>query len=463
MLIIHNARIAGTAPQGEAPLIDSGYLVADGDTIVAVAEGAAPQGLLASAGATVVDAAGRLLMPGVIDTHVHFRDPGLTHKGDIATESAAAVAGGVTSFLDMPNTKPQTVTLEAWEAKMARAAEVSTANYGFFIGATSDNIDSTLLRADYTRIPGVKLFLGSSTGGMLVEGDDMIRRIMEEVPALIAVHAEDEATIRRNRETLVARYGDNLPIDCHPVIRDHDACFEATSRAVALARSTGARLHVCHISTSDELRLFTPGPVTSKRITAETCPQYLIFSDEQYAMLGSRIKCNPAIKRPTDRDDLRFALLHDVIDTIATDHAPHLPAEKEGTALTAASGMPSIQWALPVMMQTVAEGWYTIPKIVEKMCTAPALLYGIEQRGALVEGYKADLVLLDTDAAPWVITDDACIGRCGWTPYAGLEIGCRVDATWVNGHMVYSGGIVHPHPSAAHPLTFTPSPFRPKP
>lgn len=458
MLLIYNARLAGTRREGEAPIIDCGWLTTEGDTITGVGEGNPEPGLLDRDDVTKVDAAGRLLMPGVIDTHVHFRDPGLTHKGDIATESAAAVAGGVTSYLEMPNTKPPTVTIEAWEAKMARAAEVSTANYGFFIGATDSNLDSVLLRADYSRVPGVKLFLGSSTGGMLVGDSDIISRIMREVPALIAVHAEDEATIRRNREALVARYGEELPIACHPVIRDHDACFEATSRAVKLARETGARLHVCHLSTSDELRLFEAGPVSGKRITAETCPQYLIFCDEMYPALGSRIKCNPAIKRPTDRDDLRFAVAHDVIDTIATDHAPHLLAEKQGTALTAASGMPSVQWSLPVMMQTVAEGWFTLPKIVEKMCTAPAILYGIEGRGALVEGYKADLVLFDTDAEPWRITDEACIGRAGWTPYAGLELGGRVDATWVNGRMVYSGGVVHHCAEAAQSLRFTPQP-----
>lgn len=458
MLLIYNARLAGTRREGEAPIIDCGWLTAEDDTITGVGEGNPESGLLDRDDVTKVDAAGRLLMPGVIDTHVHFRDPGLTHKGDIATESAAAVAGGVTSYLEMPNTKPPTVTIEAWEAKMARAAEMSTANYGFFIGATDSNLDSVLLRADYSRVPGVKLFLGSSTGGMLVGDSDIITRIMREVPALIAVHAEDEATIRRNREALVARYGEELPIACHPVIRDHDACFEATSRAVKLARATGARLHVCHLSTSEELRLFEAGPVSGKRITAETCPQYLVFCDEMYPALGSRIKCNPAIKRPTDRDDLRFAVAHDVIDTIATDHAPHLLAEKQGTALTAASGMPSVQWSLPVMMQTVAEGWFTLPKIVEKMCTAPAILYGIEGRGALIEGYKADLVLFDTDAEPWRITDEACIGRAGWTPYAGLELGGRVDATWVNGRMVYSGDVVHPCAEAAQALRFTPQP-----
>lgn len=450
--LIYNARIAGTAAQGRGAIIESGYLLTDGDTIAEVGAGAPAQALLDDAEITKVDAAGRLLMPGVIDTHVHFRDPGLTHKGDIASESAAAVAGGVTSYLEMPNTKPPTVTLEAWENKMIRAAEVSTANYAFFIGATADNLDDTLLRADYSRCPGVKLFLGSSTGGMLVEGDGIIRRIMAEVPAIIAVHAEDEATIARNRQALIARYGEELPISAHPVIRDHDACFEATRRAVELARETGARLHVCHISTADELRLFEAGPVEEKQITAETCPQYLIFTDELYPSLGSRIKCNPAIKRPTDRDDLRFALEHDVIDTIATDHAPHLLAEKQGTALTAASGMPSVQWALPVMLQAVKEGWFDLPTIVMKMTAAPAALYRIERRGALIPGYKADLTLVDTEAEPYRITDEACIGPAGWTPYAGLEISVRVDATWVNGRMVFSGGVVRPH--RAEPLSF---------
>lgn len=456
MLLIHNARLAGTAAAGETPLIEHGYLTAEGDVITAVEAGDAPAELLGRDDVTVVDAAGRLLMPGVIDTHVHFRDPGLTHKGSIASESAAAVAGGVTSFLDMPNTKPATITLEAWEDKMARAAEVSLANYGFFIGATDSNLDTVLLRADYTRVPGVKLFLGSSTGGMLVADGPTIRRIMAEVPSIIAVHAEDEATIARNRSALVARYGEELPIAAHPVIRDHDACFEATSRAVALARETGARLHICHISTSDELRLLTPGPVAGKQITSETCPHYLIFTDEQYPVLGSRIKCNPAIKRPTDRDDLRFALSHDVIDTLATDHAPHLPAEKEGTALTAASGMPSVQWALTVMLQAALEGWFTIPKVVEKMTISPAIVYGIEGRGALIPGYKADLTLVDTDAEPYRITDSNSIGPAGWTPYDGLETSVRVDATWVNGQMVFSGGIARHIPRAAGPLTFRP-------
>ncbi len=453
-LLIYNARLGGMAQEGESPVVEKGYLLAEGDTIIAVEEGDAPAQLIGRDDVTAVDAAGRLLMPGVIDTHVHFRDPGLTHKGSISSESAAAVAGGVTSFLDMPNTKPATVTLEAWEDKMARAAEVSMANYGFFIGATDSNLDSVLLRADYTRVPGVKLFLGSSTGGMLVADGPTIRRIMAEVPSIIAVHAEDEATIARNRQALIARYGEELPIAAHPVIRDHDACFEATSRAIALARETGARLHICHISTSDELRLLTPGPVGGKQITSETCPHYLIFSDEQYPVLGSRIKCNPAIKRPTDRDDLRFALVHDVIDTLATDHAPHLLSEKEGTALTAASGMPSVQWSLTVMLQAALEGWFSISKVIEKMTISPAIVYGIESRGALIPGFKADLTLVDTQAEPYRITDSICIGPAGWTPYDGLETTVRVDATWVNGRMVYSGGIARHIAGAAQPLTF---------
>ncbi|MCM1029763.1 MAG: amidohydrolase family protein [Pseudoflavonifractor sp.] len=454
MLLIYNVRIGGTVPEGAAPVIEKGYLVASGDTITEVGEGEAPAALLAREDVTAVDGAGRLLMPGVIDTHVHFRDPGLTHKGSIASESAAAVAGGVTSYIDMPNTNPATISLQAWEEKMARAAEVSLANYAFFLGATSTNLDDTLLRADYSRVPGVKLFLGSSTGGMLVDDGAVIRRIMAEVPALIAVHAEDEDTIRRNRDALIARYGRELPIAAHPVIRDHDACFEATRRAIGLARETGARLHICHISTSDELRLLTPGPVKGKQITSETCPHYLIFTDEHYPSLGSRIKCNPAIKRPTDRDDILFALTHDVIDTLATDHAPHLLSEKEGSALTAASGMPSVQWALTVMLQAALEGWISIPKVIEKMTISPALVYGIERRGALVPGYKADLTLIDTAAEPRRITDSLCIGPAGWTPYDGLETSVRVDATWVNGQMVYSGGVARHIPSAPSALSF---------
>lgn len=450
-LIIHNARIGGTAPG--APIMDRGFVAVSGDTIVQVAEGAPSAELLAQA-SEVIDADGALLMPGVIDGHVHFRDPGLTHKGDLATESHAAAAGGVTSFLDMPNTKPLTVTLEAWQAKMDRAAEVCTANYGFWLGATNTNLDE-LLAADYTKVPGVKLFLGSSTGNMLVDNDSVLRRMFSEVPALIAVHAEDEATIKRNREALVARYGEELPINCHPVIRDHDACYEATSRAVKLARETGARLHVLHVSASDELKLFAAGDTASKKITAETCPQYLVFCDELYTRFGSRIKCNPAIKRPTDRDDIRYAVAHNIIDTIATDHAPHLLAEKQGTALTAASGMPSIQFALPVMMQLVKEEIFDLTTVMDHMCCNPAQVFGIPNRGFVKSGMKADLVLFNDDCDPWMVTDESVIGPCGWTPYAGLTLSGRVELTLLNGKPVFRHGVLFGD-RRGEPLTFEP-------
>ncbi len=428
-----------------------GYVVITGGFISAVGEGNAPEALM-SAG-EVIDGRGRILLPGVIDTHVHFRDPGMTHKADMATESRAAVAGGVTSFIDMPNTKPPTVSVAEVENKQRRAAEVAVANYAFFIGATADNLEELKI-ADYTRIAGVKLFMGSSTGNMLVDDDSMMRRLFSEVPALIAVHAEDEALLRSNREAVTARYGQMLPMEFHPVIRNHKVCLTASQKAVALAREFGARLHLLHVSTADELSLLESGDVAQKRITAETCPQYLAFSDEQYAMLGTRIKCNPAIKRPADRDALRQAVRTGLIDTIATDHAPHLLEEKQGTALTAVSGMPLIQFSLTLMIQMAQEGIFTMEEVVEKMCHNPAIVYGIERRGFIREGYYADLVLVNPDCEPYAITDNWVLSRCGWTPLDGLSVGNKVDITWVNGRVIYRHGVVFDAPGAAMPLIF---------
>ena len=388
----------------------------------------------------VVDCEGKMVIPGVIDEHVHFRDPGMTEKGDLATESRAAIAGGVTSFFDMPNTRPATVSTEAVEAKMRRASEVSLANYGFFIGATADNIDA-LATADYSSIAGVKLFLGSSTGGMLLTEQEYLEKLFSTVPALIAVHAEDEAILRANRDAVVARYGENLTMDFHPVIRNHRACFEASKRVVDLARRHNHRLHLLHVSTADELSLLHPGTPEGKLVTAETCPQYLAFSDEQYAMLGTRIKCNPAIKRPADRDALRDAVNTGLIDTIATDHAPHLPEEKSGTALTAASGMPLIQFSLTLMLQMAEEGFFTVPLLVEKMAHNPAIIYGIERRGFIRPGYYADLTLVNNDCEPYTITDQWVLSRCGWTPLDGLTVSNKVDMTWVNGRLAYRFGV----------------------
>lgn len=430
--LIHNVYVIN---EGSAPL---GYVLVHDDTIASVGEGPAPDAFMQAA--TVIDGKERLLLPGVIDTHVHFRDPGLTHKADMATESLAAVMGGVTSFIDMPNTRPATTSMEAVDDKMKRAADVSMANYGFFIGATADNIDQ-LIHADYSRVAGVKLFMGSSTGNMLMDSDEMMRRIMAEVPAIVAVHAEDEQLLQANRREIVERYGEDLPIGFHPVIRDHRVCFEASRRIVELARQYNHRLHLLHVSTADELTLLSPGAPQGKLITAETCPQYLAFCDEQYAMLGARIKCNPAIKRPADRDALRLAVNDGRIDTIATDHAPHLLEEKRGNALTAVSGMPLIQFSLTLMLQMAEEGYFNITTVVEKMCHNPAIIYGIERRGFIRPGYYADLVLVNNDCEPYTITDQWAVSRCGWTPLSGLTVGNKVDLTMVNGQIAYRFGV----------------------
>lgn len=431
--LIHNVIIVN---EGQA---NYGYLLIDGEFIAEVGQGD-PEATLFE-GAEAVNGGGKLLLPGVIDTHVHFRDPGLTHKADMETESRAAVVGGVTSFIDMPNTKPATVTVDALEAKLKRASEVSMANYGFFIGATADNIEE-LCNTDYSRCAGVKLFMGSSTGGMLVDSTDVMENIMKRVPALMAVHAEDEAQLRANREAIVARYGEELEMEFHPVIRNHQVCMAASERAVDTARRLNHRLHLLHVSTGCELNLLQPGSPEGKLITAETCPQYLAFSDEQYAMLGARIKCNPAIKRPADRDALRAAIADGRIDTIATDHAPHLLDEKRGTALTAVSGMPLIQFSLTLMLQMAEEGLFNITDIVEKMCHNPAIIYGIDRRGFIRKGYYADIVLVDNDCEPYTITDAWAVSRCGWTPLSGLTVNNKVELTMVNGRTAYRYGVL---------------------
>lgn len=431
--LIHNVEIVN---EGERFY---GHVLIDGEFISAVGRGDY-SGELAP-GATIIDGRGKLLLPGVIDTHVHFRDPGLTHKADMESESRAAVAGGVTSFIDMPNTKPATTTVEALEAKLEHASEVSLANYGFFIGATADNLDQ-LQAADYTRCAGVKLFMGSSTGGMLVDSLDIMERIMASVPALMAVHAEDEALLRKRREAVVAHYGEDLPMEFHPVIRSHEVCLKASSDAVALARRMNHRLHLLHVSTAAELDLLQPGSPQGKLVTAETCPQYLAFSDEQYSMLGARIKCNPAIKRPADRDALRQGVTDGRIDTIATDHAPHLLEEKRGTALTALSGMPLIQFSLTLMLQMASEGLFEIETVVEKMCHNPALIYDIDRRGFIRPGYYADLVMVDNDCEPYTITDAWALSKCGWTPLSGLTVANKVSLTLVNGQTAFRYGVL---------------------
>lgn len=387
---------------------------------------------------TVYDCQGKMILPGVIDEHVHFRDPGLTEKGDMLTESRAAVAGGVTSFFDMPNTSPQTTTEEAWEEKMARAAEVSAANYAFFMGVTNENTD-LLLRMDPTRVPGAKLFLGSSTGQMLVDSNTALHRLFSSYKGVIAVHAESESVIRANTLRLKKQYGGDIPLALHSELRSRQACVEATRRAVELARQTGARLHVMHLTTADELEFFSPGDVSMKKITAETCPHYLIFTSESVERSGGLTKCNPAIKSAEDRHALLRAVADGRIDSVATDHAPHLSAQKLGNALTASSGMPSVQFSLPLMMQLAKEGHFSYDTVVERMCAAPARIFNVARRGFLRPNYWADIAVVNPDD-DYEITRDMVISRCGWTPYEGRRLNFRVEQTWINGILAYDNG-----------------------
>ena len=431
-ILLHNADIVN---EGER---FHGYILVEGETIACVGHGDPDEAVRASCH-ECTDLGGCLAIPGVIDDQVHFRDPGLTHKGDIFTESRAAVAGGVTTYMDMPNVVPPTTTIELLEAKYRRAADASWANYSFFIGATNDNID-TLLDVDYSRTCGVKAFLGSSTGNMLVNDEDALHRLFAEVPALIAVHSEDEATIAANRARYVAERGDDLPVEYHPLIRNAEACYVSTARAVERAARYGTRLHVLHLSSARELPLFDGTlPLECKRITAEVCVHHLWFCDEDYARLGNMIKCNPAIKTVADREALREALKSGVIDIVATDHAPHLWSEKQGNCLKAASGMPLVQFSLVAMLEMAHQGVFTVEQVVEKMCHAPARLYRIDRRGFLRRGYHADIAIIDPNAE-FTVTQHDVVSRCGWSPFVGTTFHNRVVKTFVNGSEVYSSG-----------------------
>lgn len=376
-----------------------GFLTIDDDGLIAEVSHGDPSADIFASATNTYDGLGALLIPGLIDTHVHFREPGLTHKGCIAGESMKALKGGVTSFIDMPNCLPATVDLQSWQWKMDRAAETSRINYAFYLGATADNLD-LLSRADYSRIAGVKLFLGSSTGNMLLDDDERLHRLLTEVPALIAVHAESEELIRRGRQWARERFGEHIPIPMHSVIRSRRTCIEGTSRIVNLARSYNARMHVCHISTAQELEFFSAGDAADKHITAETSANYLTYTCLDYPRLGSAIKCNPSIKLPSDRDALRHAVASGVIDTVATDHAPHTRADKEGDALTAASGIASIDRSLTMLLDLAREGHFSVEQVVEKACHNPATIFRIDRRGFLRCGYHADLTLIpDTPGA----------------------------------------------------------------
>jgi len=433
--LIHNAEIVS----GEGRPVRDGWILIDGERIAATGKGKLPVADM------VIDAGGDLIMPGMIDTHVHFRDPGLTHKADIATESAAAVAGGVTSFIDMPNTQPPTVTLGAWRAKMTRAAEVSHANYAFYIGASNSNLDSELLRADYSQIPGVKLFLGSSTGNLLVDDEQALRRLFAEIKAPIAVHAEDNARIALHAAMAREIFGSEpVPVEYHPVIRDARACLDATLTALRLAREGGARLHLLHVSTAAEARLLRD--CKPDWLTAETCIQYLLFSDADYEVHGPRIKCNPAIKASTDRSALRKALKDGVIDIVGSDHAPHLLSEKRGDALTAPSGMPNMQFQLPLLLDL-----YKPAEVARMTASRPAEIFGIEDRGVLRAGAFADIVRVGRRGH--TIADSDSLSRCGWTPAAGMTTGHSVVTTWVNGAIACDNGAVSAA-RTAKPLKF---------
>lgn len=417
-----------------------GYVIIDGDKIATVGHGDVSSEIIASVDNSE-DLNGNYLIPGVIDDQVHFRDPGLTHKADIATESAAAVAGGVTSFMDMPNTIPQTISIEALKAKHQRADEASLANYSFFIGATNDNIDE-LLKCDYSLIPGVKLFLGASTGNMLVDNATALQRIFSEIPALIAIHSEDEDIIRQNKEKAQAQWGDDVPVEQHPIIRSAEACYQSTKKAVELARKYNARLHILHISTEAELEFLTTEPIEQKRVTAEVCVHHLWWSDEDYSRLGTRIKWNPAIKTAQDRQALREALADGHIDIVATDHAPHLLSEKEGGALKAASGGPLVQFSLLMMLELANKGVFSIEQVIDKMCHAPARLFNIDKRGFIREGYFADLAVVKPDEE-YLISDKEVLSRCAWTPLAGETLHNKVVSTYVNGNRVYHNGEIN--------------------
>jgi dihydroorotase len=403
-------------------------------------ERVAPEGIGSADRVREFDGAGRHLLPGAIDDQVHFREPGLTHKDDIAHASAAAAAGGITSFMEMPNTVPQTLTQELLEAKYARAAECSLVNWSFYMGISNNNL-AEALRTDPRTVCGLKAFLGSSTGDMLVDDPGTLDRLFKEAHMLLAVHAEDEHTIRANMQRAVERWGEAIPIEEHPRIRSAEACHKSSSNAVALAKEHGTRLHVLHISTARELDLFAPGPLENKHITAEACVHHLWFTDADHANKGSLIKWNPAVKTAEDRAAIRQAVIDGRIDVVATDHAPHTLDEKARPYAQCPSGAPLVQHALPTMLELMHQGVFTLHQVVEKMCHAPARLFRIEGRGFIREGHHADLVLVDLDA-PWTVTKENLLYKCGWSPLEGQRFRSRVVHTWVNGRSVYANGQV---------------------
>ena len=440
-LLIRQAKVVN---EGQIKTLD---ILVEGSFIAAIA----PH--IESSSDTEIHAEGKMLIPGLIDDQVHFREPGLTHKGSIETESRAAVAGGITTFFEMPNTNPETTTWEEFENKIEIAKHSSWANYGFKFGGTNDNLDE-VLAVDPRRVPGIKLFLGSSTGNMLVDNPEVLRDIFSNTKLPISVHCEDEQIIRKNMATFAEKYGEEIPMSCHPQIRSEEACYQSSSTAVALAKETGARLHVFHLSTAKETALFeSDSAVESKTITSEVCIHHLWFSDADYADKGSLIKWNPAVKTAQDRAGLWEALNDDRIDIIATDHAPHTIEEKMNPYTKAPSGGPMVQHALSVLLECHLQGKISIEKIVQKMAHNPAKLFDIDRRGFVREGYYADLVLVDMDS-PYTVSKDNILYKCGWSPLEGQCFRSQVTHTIINGSLVYDQGRFT-NQKVAMPVVFT--------
>ena len=425
-ILIKNARIINEGSITNRDLLIEGKKISNIDSSISVKNNITK----------VIDADGKFLMPGMIDDQVHFREPGLTHKANISTESRAAIAGGITSFIEMPNTIPNATTISELNKKFDIASNTSYANYSFMFGGTNDNLDE-ILKVDPKKVAALKLFLGSSTGNMLVDNPKVLEEIFSKTDLLIAVHCEDEQTIRNNTNKYIKQFGDNIPIKMHPVIRSEESCYLSSSRAIELAKKTGARLHVFHLSTAKEMLLFSNNQsLMDKKITAEVCIHHLWFSEEDYESKGTLIKWNPAVKKSSDRQALWDALLNDKIDVIATDHAPHTLDEKSNSYLKAPSGGPLVQHAVVALMESYQKGRISLEKLVEKMCHNPAILFQIEKRGFVREGYYADLILVDPND-PWTVNKNNILYKCGWSPFEGVTFNSKITHTFLNGSLVY--------------------------
>ena len=427
-------------------LIQSGKLINEGEikeADILISEGKIEKiasNIPESEATKIINAKGKFVLPGLIDDQVHFREPGLTHKANIHTESRAAVAGGITTFMEMPNTVPNALTQDLLQDKYDIAAETSIANYSFFMGASNDNIDE-VLKTDPKRVCGIKVFMGSSTGNMLVDARGTLEGIFKEAPTIVATHCEDEATIRANMEKARAQYGEDVPISQHPIIRNVEACYKSSSMAAELASKFGTQLHILHISTAKELEIFRNDiPLEEKKITAEACTHHLWFTDEDYEKYGTRIKWNPAVKSKEDREGIWKGLLENKIDVLATDHAPHTIEEKSNKYFKAPSGGPLVQHALPALLQSYEQGRISLERIVEKACHAPAILFNVEKRGYLREGYFADIVIVDK--SDWEVTPANILYKCGWSPFEGTKFNYKVDQTFVNGEVVYENDTI---------------------